>query len=85
MNQLQSQITTLENKPNKTKEEQTELETKKKRLQELLAKMKGKSNLEVNKDKGDKTGFYVGLGVIGVVLIGLVLILVRRSKKRKKY
>ncbi|CAG8615760.1 5012_t:CDS:2, partial [Diversispora eburnea] len=47
---------------------------------------KGKDNNstdENNKSKGNKTALYISLGIIGVVLIGLVVILVRKNKKEE--
>jgi len=80
--QLQSQITNLENKPNKTKAEQTELERKKKELEELL-KRKDNSN---SSKPSDKTSIYVGCGVVGIVLIFSIFIIARiRKKNKNKY
>ena len=76
---LQSDITNLENKPNKTKEEQALLEEKKKELEELLRR-KNNSNIS-NSKPSDKTGLYIGCGVVGIVLILGLFILVRTRKR----
>jgi len=82
--QLQTEITSLEKKPNKTPAEQAELEAKRKRLQELEELLKKQNSNANNTTKpSDKTTLYIGCGVVGVVLIGLVLILVRKNKKKK--
>ena len=52
-------------------------------LVELLKKQQG-ANTD-NAQSKDKTALYIGCGVVGIVLIGLVLILVRRNKNNKKY
>ncbi|PWU07016.1 MAG: hypothetical protein C5B43_00930 [Verrucomicrobia bacterium] len=80
---LQSQITNLENKPNKTKAEQALLEEKKKQLEELLNKKKNNSNTNTAKPS-DKTGLYIGCGTIGLFVLLLVFILARNRQKRKK-
>jgi|SRR6185503_12658544 len=82
--QLQTEIITLEQKPNKTPTEQAELEEKRKRLQELEELLKKQNSNANNTTKpSDKTSLVIGCGVIGVVLIGLVLILMRKNKKKK--
>ncbi|CAI2185954.1 15962_t:CDS:2 [Funneliformis geosporum] len=76
---LQKEIQVLTSKSTKTKAEEVLLADKRKELNELLSK---KNNLSTTNAKPtDKTALYVGLGVIGVVLIGLVLIL----KYKKQY
>jgi len=81
--QLQQDISNLENKPNKTKEEQTLLEKKKKELEELLNR-KNNSNDSSSKP-GDKTTLYLGLGIIGVFLVLSIFIIARNRKKNKRY
>jgi len=77
--QLRSQITSLEQKPNKTPAEQAELEEKRKRLQELLKKQNDNAN---NTTKpSDKTALVVG-GVIGILFIFGLFILARTRRKR---
>ena len=89
ISKLEAEISDLEKKSNRTKAEEGVLEEKKRKLEELLAEQQKQSNTvsENKKDNSsDKTALYIGLGIVGVVLVGLVVILVRKSKKkRKKY
>ncbi|CAG8637435.1 10040_t:CDS:2 [Ambispora gerdemannii] len=66
--QLRSQISSLEQKPNKTPQQQADLAAKKKQLAELLKKQN--SNATNNAKPSDKSTFAVGYGIIGLVLIG---------------
>lgn len=80
---LEREIKELENKSNKTPTEQTLLDSKKKRLEELLKKQ---SDSNTNSSKpSDKTGFYIGCGVIGLFALLLIFILARNRQKTKKY
>jgi len=84
--QLQIEITNLENEPNKTAEQQAELATKKKRLQELERLLDQKNNISTNNAQpSDKTSLVIGGGVIGVFLVGFGLLIVRRNKNKSKY
>jgi len=67
----------LEGKSSRTKAEESLLASKKQELAKLLAE-KNKSNI-TTKPK-DKTALYIGMGIVGVVLVGLVVILVRKGK-----
>jgi hypothetical protein len=70
------EITNLAANPNKTTEQQAELESKKKRLKELekLLAEQNKRNTTNNPQPSDKTALVIGCGIIGIVLVGLVLI-----------
>ncbi|CAI2178292.1 15689_t:CDS:2 [Funneliformis geosporum] len=69
---LQKEIKVLESKPTKNPLEEVLLADKKKELAELLKKQ---SNSHVNNAKpSDKTALYIGLGVIGVVLVGFLVL-----------
>ena len=86
---LEKEIAELEKKSNKTKEEERVLGEKKQELEKLQQELaeQNKSNASENKkDNSDKIALYIGLGIVGVVLIGLGIVLFRRGKKkRKKY
>ena len=71
----------MENKSNKTQAEEALLADKKQELEKLLAE-KNKSNTNSAKPK-DKTALYLSLGIAGIVLVGLVVILVRKGKFSK--
>ncbi|CAG8511284.1 7137_t:CDS:1 [Ambispora gerdemannii] len=77
---LQKEIQTLTNKPTKTKAEERVLESKKQELAELLRKQND-SNTN-NAKPSDKTKLYIGLGIVGVVLLISLFIFIRKHKKR---
>jgi hypothetical protein len=80
---LKKEIKDLENKSNKTQTEQALLDSKKKELEELLKKQSN-SNATDNKPS-DRTGLYVGLGIVGIVLIfGVFIMTIIRKRKLKK-
>ncbi|CAI2175618.1 14552_t:CDS:2 [Funneliformis geosporum] len=78
---LQKEIKLLESKPTKNHLEKVLLTDKKKELAELLSK---KNNSTTNNAKpSDKTGLYIGLGAIGILVVFGIFILVRtRTHKR---
>ncbi|CAG8662570.1 9711_t:CDS:10, partial [Ambispora gerdemannii] len=78
--QLLSQITTLEQIPTKTPQQQADLAAKKKRLAELLKKKQDSSHTN-NAKPSDKTVLIIGCGIVGIVLIGLVLILTEPNEE----
>jgi len=80
--QLQTEITNLENKPNKTQEEQALLDSKQKELGELL-KRQSDSNANTAKHS-DKIGLYVGCGMVGIILVLIIFIMARIRKKNRK-
>ena len=91
MNQLQSEITQLASNPTKTSTQQAELTEKKKKLLELQNRQQelerllagsNKSNASESKDKGDRTGLYIGLGAVGAFLILGLFIFIRKHRKR---
>ena len=78
---LQKEIKELENKPFKTKAEQALLDGKKKELEELLKKQ-NKSNAAETKTN-DRTGLYIGCGIVGTLILLFTIVLVRNRQKRK--
>src|SRR5206468_75927 len=76
---LEREIKELENKPTRTQVEEALLTEKKKELEELLKKQQG-ANTNIAKPK-DKTALYVGLGIVGVVLVLSIFIIARIRKK----
>ncbi|WNE40195.1 MAG: Ribonuclease Y [Mycoplasmataceae bacterium] len=76
--QLQSQISSLENKPNKTKEEEAELARKKKDLDRL--------NNQASQHPKEKSNWLKPVLIMGGVILvsGLVIYLIAKNKQSKR-
>ncbi|KLL05029.1 MAG: hypothetical protein MRERV_7c085 [Mycoplasmataceae bacterium RV_VA103A] len=85
--QLRTQISTLESNSNRTPGQEQELVEKKRKLEELerkLRELENKTDSTGNKDKGDKTGLYIGLGIGGTLVILFIIIFIKTRKKKSK-
>ena len=78
---LQKEIKELESKLNKTQTEQALLDSKKRELEELLKKQNN-ANTTDNKPS-DRTGLYIGLGIVGTLVLLFTIVLVRNHQRKQ--
>jgi|SRR6185437_8730478 len=81
---LQQDISNLENKPNLTPKEEQNLANKKQKLKDLENKEKDLDNSEKNNNSSNKDNnllLYLGLGMVGLIILGLIILFKKRTKR----